>query len=143
MTAIAALTINDGAATPVAHTFSPVDIQNGVAKWADRIGGIAIGFPTVSYRLRQPIGTSKVSSGDRVYRLSLKVSTPVLEVSSASTGTGIQPAPTKAYEPYANIELVLPERSTLQQRKDLLAYVKNYLANAVVTQGVENFEAVF
>lgn len=144
MTAIAALTLADGQATPVTKTFSPVNIDaNGVAKWADRSGGIAIGFNSVSMRLRTPPTAGKTSSSDRVYRLALKVSTPVLEVTSASTGTGIQPAPTKAYEPFANIELVLPERSTLQQRKDLLAYVKNFLNSAVVKDGVENFEQVY
>jgi hypothetical protein len=144
MTAIAALTLADGQATPANKTFSPVNIDStGVAKWADRSGGIAFGFNTVSMRLRTPVTNGRVSSADRVYRLNLKVNTPVLEVTSASTGTGIQPAPTKAYEPFANIELVLPERSTLQQRKDLLAYVKNLLSNAVVTQGVENFEQVY
>ena len=144
MTAIAALTLADGQATPVNKTFSPVTIDSaGVAKWADRSGGIAIGFNTVSMRLRTPVTSGRISSADRVYRLNLKVVTPVLEVTSASTGTGIQPAPTKAYEPYANIELVLPERSTLQQRKDLLAYAKNLLSNAVVTQGVENFEQIY
>lgn len=144
MTAIAALTIADGQSTPVNHTFAPVTIDaNGVAQWADRASGIAIGFPMVSYRMRAPQKGNNASSGDRVYRLSLKVSTPVLEVTSPSTATGIQPAPTKAFEPLANIELVLPERSTLAQRKDLLAYVKNLLNNAVVQQGVENFETVY
>lgn len=143
MTAIAALTIADGQSTPVNHTFAPVTIDaNGVAQWADRSSGIAIGFPNVSYRLRAP-AKGNTSTGDRVYRLSLKVSTPVLEVTSPSTASGIQPAPTKAFEPIANIELVLPERSTLAQRKDLLAYVKNLLSNAIVQQGVENFETVY
>jgi len=144
MTAIAALTIADGQATPANKTFSPVNIDaTGVAKWADRSGGIAIGFNTVSMRLRTPPTAGKISSADRVYRLSLRVATPVLEVTSASTGTGIQPAPTKAFEPLATIELVLPERSTMQQRKDLLAYVKNYLNNAVVKAAVEDFEQVY
>jgi hypothetical protein len=58
--------------------------------------------------------------------------------------TGIQPAPTLAYNLIATVELVLPERSTLQQRKDLLAYVKNALSNtAVIPPAVENFETVY
>jgi hypothetical protein len=31
----------------------------------------------------------------------------------------------------------------LQQRKDLLAFVKNFMANAVITAAVENFESVY
>lgn len=138
MSAIATLTLADGAATPVNHTFAPVNIdQAGVAKWADRSGGIALGFPVVSLSLRSPSKTS------RNFRLTAKVVTPVLEVTSPSTATGIQPAPTLAYNVTANIDIVLPERSTVQQRKDLAAFMKNFLANAVITNAVESFESVY
>jgi hypothetical protein len=138
MTAIAALTLADGQATPVNHTFSPVNIDaEGVAKWADRSGGIALGFPIVSYTIRNP------TKSNRNYKLTLRVVTPVLEVTSPSTATGIQPAPTKAYDLTAFTEIVLPERSTLAERNNLIAYMKNYLANAVVTSGVQNFESVY
>jgi len=138
MTAIAALTLADGAATPVSHTFSPVNIdQAGVARWADRSGGISLGFPAVSFSMRNPTKAS------RAYKVTAKVVTPVLEVTSPSTATGIQPAPTKAYDLVCNIDFVLPERSTVQQRKDLLAYVKNYLANGVITSAINDFEQVY
>nr|APG77230.1 hypothetical protein [Hubei levi-like virus 7] len=138
MTAIAALTLKDGQATPVNHTFAPVNIdQQGVAKWADRVGGIAVGFPTVSFSMRVPTKAS------RMYRVTAKVTLPVLEQTSASTATGIQPAPTKAYDLMCNIEFVLPERSTEAQRKDILAYAKEYLANAVLSSAVTTFESVY
>lgn len=138
MTAIAAITLNDGQATPVAHTFSPVDIKNGVASWADRSGGIAIGFPVISFSNRIP------TKGSPSFKMTAKVVLPVLEQTSASTATGIQPAPTVAYNLIAQVDLVLPQRCTLANRKDLIAYVRNYLANAaVITAAVENFEAVY
>lgn len=138
MSAIAALTLNDGQATPVAHTFSPVRIdQNGVASWADRVGGIALGYPVVSFSMRVPSKTS------RVYKLTAKIVAPVLEVTSPATSTGIQPAPTKAYDLTFTCDFILPERSTLAQRKDLLAYAKNYLANAVMTSAVSDFESIY
>lgn len=138
MSAIASMTINDGAATPVAHTFAPVNIDaSGVAKWADRVGGIALGFPVITALVKTPNGTS------RNYRVSLKIVTPVLEVTSPSTSTGIQPAPTKAYDLIGTVEFVLPERSSLAERKNLLAYVKNFMANANVTNALESFESVY
>lgn len=138
MSAIAPLTLADGQATPVNHTFNPVNVDsNGVAKWADRIGGIALGFPVVTVSLRQPTAAS------RNYKLVAKVVTPVLDISSPSTATGIQPAPSKAYDLTANIEFVLPERSTLQQRKDLMAYVKNFMANAAMVNAINDFESVY
>lgn len=138
MTAIAALTLADGASTPANHTFNPVNIDSsGVAKWADRSGGIALGYPVVTLSIRNPTVAS------RNYKIFGKVVTPVLEVTSPSTATGIQPAPTKAYDLIANFDLVLPERSTLQQRKDVLAYLKNVMAHAVITSAVQDFESVY
>lgn len=138
MTAIATLSLADGQAAPVTHTFNPVNIDSaGVAKWADRIGGIALGFPVVSSSLKMPSKTS------RNYRLSLKIVTPVLEVTSPSTASGIQPAPTKAYDLIGTMEFVLPERSTLAERKNLKAYMVNLLAHSVVTTAIENFETVY
>jgi hypothetical protein len=138
MSAIASMTLADGQATPANHTFAPVGIdQASVAKWADRSGGIALGFPAVSFSLRSPSKTS------RNFRLTAKVVTPVLEVTSPSTSTGIQPAPTLAYNLVANVDIVLPERSTVAQRKDLIAFLKNYLATTTIQNAVENFEQVY
>lgn len=138
MTAIAALTLKDGQATPANHTFSPVNIDSaGIARWADRAGGIALGFPVVTFSLRNPTKAS------RVYKVSGKIVLPVLEVTSPSTASGIQPAPTKAYDLTATIEMMLPERSTAAQRADLMAYAKEFLANAVMAQAVASFESVY
>lgn len=139
MTAIAALTIADGQATPVNHTFNPVNIDSkGVAKWADRSGGIALGFPILTFSMVNPTKQS------RNYRVQVKVVTPILEQTSPSTATGIQPAPTKAYDLIFNGEFILPERSTQAERNNILAYVKNYFANAaVVPPAVQSFEAVY
>lgn len=138
MTAIAALTLNNGETTPVAKTFSPVNIdQAGVAKWADRSGGVALGFPTVTYSMKTP------NQSSRAYKLTAKVNLPVLEQTSPSTATGIQPAPTLAYNVLATVEFAMPERSTQQQRKDVRAFMANFIANAVVTSGVNDFESVY
>lgn len=138
MTAFASIAINDGQTTPVAHTFSPVKIDaSGVATLADRSGGIAIGFPIITLSVRAPSKTS------RNYKVIGKVLVPTLEVTSPSTATGIQPQPTKAYDLMGYFEFVLPERSTVAERKDLLAYVKNLLANTNVVSAVETFETIY
>jgi hypothetical protein len=139
MAAIANIVINDGKATPVAHTFAPVTSSdpNGVALWTDRSTGVAVGFPVISLKLRAP------SKGSRNFKLTSKVKLPVLNVTSPSTGSGIQPLPSVAYNIEANIEFLLPEASLLADRKDFFAFVKNYMANAVWTAAVENYEEVF
>lgn len=138
MPAFANIVLADGQTTPVNHTFAPVTIdQSGVAVLADRSSGIAIGFPVLTMLVRPSTKTS------RNYKVSAKVIVPTLEVTSPSTATGIQPAPTKAYDCMATIEFVMPERSTSLERQNLLAYMKNLLINTVLTNGVVNFETIY
>lgn len=145
MPALASFAINDGAATPASHTFSPTDVKEGLATWHDRSGGIVIGYPKISTQLKFPSSArqGEASKANRVCRVSAKVVLPVLEVTSPSTDTGIQPAPTKAYDVTCNMEFLLPERSTLQDRKHILAYVKNFLNTTLVTAVVQDLEAIY
>lgn len=138
MTALAAVTVQDGKATPVNHTFSPVNVDAaGIAKWVDRIGGISIGFPSITLSVREPSKTS------RNYKVTRKVVYPVLEVTSPSTATGIQPAPTKAYELTSIQEWILPERSTAADRADLIAFCKNFDALPVLQSAVKDYDPVY
>jgi len=144
MSAIGNITINDGAASPVAHVFSPVNIdKDGIAWWADRSGGIPLGYPLISALIKQPSGNNLVSLSNRVYRELVKIKVPVLEVTSPSTGSGINPAPTLSYSVDANLEMVFPERSSLQNRKDLRAFLRNLLADAMIQKMVEDLESPY
>jgi hypothetical protein len=147
MPALANLSINDGLATPVAHTFSPIGIDaNQVASFQDKVSGIPLGFGKIATSLRAPSSGGLqpgVNSAKSVYRARLKIDIPVLEVTSPSTGSGIQPAPTVAYTAIANIEFVIPARSSLQDRKDILAFAKNLLADNHATNLVVNLESVW
>jgi len=137
MTAFAAITLADGQATPVNHTFDPVTIdRSGIVSWNDRVGGINLGYPAVTLLVRQPV------KGSRAVKVSYKVVTPILEVTSPSTASGIQPAPTKAFDILFSCDFVLPERATLAQKKDLLAFAKNALAQTLLTNAVLNGENV-
>lgn len=138
MSGLGILTLTDGASTPVDHTFSPQpNTVLGVVKWVDRSGGIALGYPAATFSLREPTKAS------RAYKIVAKLVTPVLEVTSPSTSTGIQPAPTLAYNVIMSMECVLPERSTLQQRKDIYAMFKDYISDDVIKNAVWNFEPVY
>jgi hypothetical protein len=67
---------------------------------------------------------------------------PVLEVISGADG-GYTPSPKVAYSLIGKVEMVLPNRSTLQNRKDLQAFIKNLMAQAVITKVVEEYERPF
>lgn len=133
----ATITLNDGAATPVAHSFTPVTVNaDGVAKYSDKASGIVIGYPIVTL---QPKESNKQNRSSRVVG---KVALPVMEQVAGSAATGLTPAPTVAYTMYFNFDFSLPDRSTLQNRKDVLAYAKNLLANAVITALVQDGEFI-
>lgn len=138
MTAFAAIVLADGQATPANRTFSPSKIDGeGIAKWQDRSIGIAVGFPTVTMSLREPTKTQ------RNYRLTRKIVYPVLEVTSPSTGTGIQPAPTMAFAITNISEWVIPERSTLAQRNDVIAFAKNFDATTTFLTAIREYESAY
>lgn len=140
MPAIGPIAISDGQPTPVNHTFSPVGINaDGVATWKDRSSGIPLGYNTLTASLRQP----SQNGGSKNYKVQLKLALPVMEVTSPSTSSGIQPAPTKAYESMAVVEFVLPERTSLQNRIDLLTMLKTALATSMVTSVVQDLENVY
>jgi len=132
MSAIGNIVINDGAATPVAHTFSPVGINAAnVASWKDRSPAYPVGYNSLSLLLREPVN----GSASRNYKMSLKLVLPTIDT---STGT-----PVKVYDAFASAEFVIPEQATLQNRKDLLALLKNALANAAITAAVQDLENVY
>jgi len=129
MPAIAALSINDGQSTPVAHTFNPVSTNGAKAQWADRSPSIPAGFRTLSHEIAGPNGSRTV------HRITMGYMIPtVATVNSVDTVVR-----------YSSAQVILnihPE-STLQERKDLLAYVANSLGLASVKTSVENLEPYY
>lgn len=110
----------------VDKTFDPEGFRlPGVARWVDRSGGIAIGYPAMTLQVRPPTKTS------RIYRVTTRLSLPTLEITSPSTSTGIQPQPTLAYTLQANLEFLLPERSTLAERTAFLSHIRSILATTI------------
>lgn len=135
------IVINDGLATPVAHTFAYVPYDGNIAGYEDRVSGIPIGYNRVTISFRRPkANTSAASVASRNYRAIIKIDTPKLENVTNSTVSGVAPAPTLSYRPMCTLEWVLPERSQLQDRKDILAFVKNLLANAQITNLIHDFD---
>lgn len=72
MPAIAAISINDGKATPVAHVFSPVTTDGSTAEWANRAASMPQGFEGLKVNVRKP------QSPTGAYRIDIEMSFPVL-----------------------------------------------------------------
>lgn len=138
MPQMASITINDGQATPVAHTFDPSGLdKNGVSLYHDRSGGVPLGFPKITLALTSGNGTSTV------YRVRAHVDVPVLKTASGSTPAGYSPGPAVDFIMRGHVEFVLPSQSTAANRADILAYVKNLLSDAVTPAMVEDLEDVW
>jgi len=132
MSAQASLTINDGQATPVAKTFSARGADMKMALYTDVSGGIGIGMAKITLSNAQSV------SGNGSYKVEARITIPVMETISGSDG-GYTPIPKVAFNVFGKIEFVVPNRSSLQNRKDILAYVKNLAAHAVMSETVVDY----
>lgn len=128
MASIAPIVINNS--VPVAKTFNPTDCTTSLALWHDRTLGIDIGFPSITLSSRKL---------KQVNRVAVTIAVPTLEVISGADG-GYTPSPKVAYTTVANLEFLLPVRSTLLERQTIEAFVKNVMSNAFVTSAIENLD---
>jgi len=130
MAQAAAITINDGQATPVATTFSPESVTPGLSSFADRSTGIALAFR----RLR--IANSFAKGGKSVVnRCKVGIEIPVTTLVSGVTSV--------AYTLRANVDIILPDGATAAQRNDLYAFLKNALANALVQGAARDLDPLY
>lgn len=134
MPAFAAVVLNDGLATPVAHTFGPSSLDANVAIYKDRISGVQAGFGELRIEVRQP------QKGFDTTRVKLKISVPKVVTFNDATG---KPVTRVDYTPLFDGAFVLPSGMTIAERKDLLAYAKNTLAHALVTSLIVDLEAIW
>lgn len=131
---ITTITVPDAATTPVNHTFGPNKIDGDTARWNEKSASHASGYWTLALSLRDPAG----SNGSRVYRSQLSLNVPVL-VTEVINGVSV---PKVAYTMRANVELILPQDSTLQNRKDLRKVLEGLIGNALVKSVVEDLDHV-
>lgn len=128
MTALAAIVLDDGADTPAPHTFDPSAIdQNGVARLyeaADAFDG----------RNAVSLGVKLPKNGSNVARVTAKVVIPVMDSEDPTKKIG---------EVLGSVEFVLPKQATLDQRKDVLAFTANFMADPSVIAAVQNLESIY
>lgn len=130
MPQLAAVTINDGKATPVAHTFNPRDIVAGVATLTEGTG-IPIGENQLSLSL------TKTASNRRNVKLKL-----VLPIVQDVIVGGIS-RPTVVRQTTANVDFSFAEDSNPAERKDARALVANALNNALLASVMHDLQALY
>lgn len=130
--AAANIVLADAAFTPVNHTHVPTGPDKEGVFWFEESNGAT---PAGNWRLsmqlkRPPLAQAGVSSANRTFRATLGVHQPVMETLGTNTVSGIPPAPTVAYIPRCFVEFIIPERSSLTDRKHIRKMVDNLLAEA-------------
>lgn len=135
--------INDGAATPVAHTFTPMGKDKKGVLWyiqtnpvpLNRLGAKRIGYkadmdPTLSNQLRA------------ITKTQYSVLYPILEVLGTSA-SGLTPPATVAYTDVARSSFERPDRALTQEAKDTRVLMQNLLGHASTISNIDANEPTY
>lgn len=141
MATATSIVLADAQATPVNHTFIPIGRDDKDVFWyVDQSQTNEIGYWKISIEIKKPpLARPGETSAARVTRVKVSLHEPILETLS-SNAAGYTPAPTVAYIPRSNVEFVLHERASLQNRKDLRKMTNLLLANQNVIDVVETLQ---
>lgn len=132
MSAIAALVLADAETVPVNHTFGPDKIDsNNVAFYENRVSGIVKKYETLSISNQK----SKVAGGVRKVRV--RIDLPYFDTVDTMLKLG---------SVGADLTFLLPDTSTLQQRKNCRVMLANLIgsgANNGLQAAVDTGESVY
>lgn len=145
MSAVSAIVLADALGTPVNHTFTPLGPDADGRWWfEDQSQSTPIGYWRISILLKRtaPAGNGQAASANRVNRVTLGFHMPALETLGTSDA-GITPPPTVSYVNRSNVEFILPERDSLQERKNLRKMVMNLMANTLVVDAIESLQNIY
>lgn len=123
------LSINNGAATPVAKSFAPERVAPENSVFTERTPAVSAGFPRLAIRY------SAASSKRSTNRVDVDLDLPVL-----STVNGVS---TVAYVGRFKGYFVIPDTMTALERADLHAFVANGLANTQVKAVVKDLDPLY
>lgn len=126
------LVLTDRKATPVAHTFTPFDIKNGVGTVVEQTG-VPVGNNRFTVSLRR--------TGNTRYKAQLQL---VMPVTQNETINGIV-TPKVVRTAYADVSFTFDATSSDQERKDLVGMLQSSLdaAKVLVNDTVVNLQGVY
>nr|URG15364.1 MAG: coat protein [Leviviridae sp.] len=129
MPATAALTVNDGQASPAAHTFAVNGTTGTKATWLEKSAGVTIGYIRLDHEVRN---AKSPTAADRVI---VNIAMPTVATVDGSSK--------RVRLSSAQVVFNHSQESTLAERKDLVAYVINALSNAAVKPTLYDVEPFF
>lgn len=139
------IVLADAAGTPVNHTFVPVGRDNNGVYWfEDQSASTPLGYWKISLELRKPSAAQVGQSSDssRVIKAVINLHEPVLET-LGTNDAGVVPPPTVGYIQRSKCEFILPERSTLLDRKHIRKMTTLLVNDASVIAMVESLQNIY
>lgn len=141
------IVLADALATPVNHTFVPIgpdQSDSSIFVYEDQSQASAAGFWRLTVQtIRPPVAKPGQDTSNRNIKVRVNLYEPTLEVPVTATYSGIAPAPRVSYTNKAFVEFILPERSSLQNRKDLRKMIALALADTQVVSLVETLQTIY
>lgn len=125
------LVINDGASTPVAHTFAPAMKDGQQAMWTNNAASIPIGKESLTFTVRMPPRGNSTAAIRVTGKLTLPVVAPVDGLDDVVRSSSF------------DFAFNIAQTATLQNRKDIAALVKNFFANPAIVSAVESTESFY
>lgn len=131
MAQLAPIAINDGAATPVSHTFSPIGKPAGSEHdfFVERTSGRPDFQSEIRLRTVQP------SQKGQPHRVLISILVP-----KTVTVDGTEKLD---YQNRVDITVTCAPNGVTQSRKDIRAFAKNLLDNAIVVAAIDNLENTY
>jgi hypothetical protein len=123
------LSINNGAATPVAKSFAPIAVSPSVSIFAEKSAASSSGFVKLTTK------TSPAASNRPTNRVDIDIDLPVLETVEGTnkvTRTG-------RFKGY----FVIPDTMTADERANLHAYVANALDDELIKELIVDLETLY
>lgn len=129
MAQAANLVLADGQSTPVNVTFAVEQATPALSTFADRASGVPAFFRRITQRISWAGGVKKVNT------TALTVTVPVFGL--------VNGVNTSLYTLRGKVELTIPQESTDQNRKDLYAFVKNAMSNAILQGAMRDLDPIY
>lgn len=126
MPSAAAITVNDGKATPAAVTFAPESITTGESTFVDRTPGVSLAFRRLKLWFKPAAGASKVN------RMTFFTDIPVTAQVNGVTSV--------VHTMRAKTEVIFADVSTVAERADLYAIHTNGLQHAAVKGSMRDLD---
>lgn len=123
------LTINNGAATPVAKSFAPERVAPDLTTFTERSSATSAGFTRLSVRY------SPASARRLTNKVGVDLDFPVLQ-----TVNGVS---TTAYVARFRGEFTLPDQMTAAERADVVAFVANALDVTSIRAVIKDLDPLY